>query len=66
MGKIHIYSSRARKVVPNINGYIRKVYDIENIEKYIAKKNNTLMAHSKKWLTVEEGNTNVVLENQQI
>ena len=60
IGKMHIYNNRFKNVVPDIKGYTRTVYDIENMEKYIAKK---IMTHRKKWLFAQERSANALLGN---
>ena len=48
--KQYIYRQRCLKQDLNINELLSIFNSIENMEKYIAVKNNNLVKHSKKWL----------------
>ena len=45
----YIYSSRCLKVIPNFACLKSKIVDMQNLEKYIAMKNESLKKHETKW-----------------
>ena len=45
----YIYSSRCLKKLPSFAQLKSKILDVQNIEKYIAIKNNRLKKHEIKW-----------------
>ncbi len=45
----YIYSCRCLKVIPNFACLKTKILDIQNIEKYIATKNDKMKKHNAKW-----------------
>ena len=47
--KFYVYRQRCMKGNLNIKAFIRFVREIENIEKYIAIKNDKIRLHCKKW-----------------
>ena len=49
LGKYYIYSMRCQKNLPNLSGFITRTRHIYNIELYIARENNKLDKHLKKW-----------------
>ena len=49
LGKYYIYSMRYQKNLPNLSGFIARTRHTYNIELYIARENNKLDKHLKKW-----------------
>ena len=49
LGKYYIYSMRCQKSLPNLSDFIARTRHIYNIELYIARENNKLDKHLKKW-----------------
>ena len=49
LAKYFIFSSKYKKVIPNINQFIQYVYKRQEIEKIIALKKDKLASHNKKW-----------------
>ena len=45
----YIYTSKCIDRIPNIEGAINKVREIEYLEQKISQKNGTLVKHNKKW-----------------
>ena len=45
----YIYGSRCLKKIPNFAQLKSLILDEQNVEKYIATKNNNLAKHMKKW-----------------
>ncbi len=45
--KMHIYSCKFKGIIPNLDGFIRRVNNIKYIEKYIAVENNKTSLQSK-------------------
>ncbi len=52
--KIHIYYCKFKGIIPNLDGFIRRVNNIKCIEKYIAVKNNKIQVYNQKWFTTNE------------
>ena len=52
--KQYIYRQRCKKVLPVPGEAKELIYQIRNLEKYIAIKNNTLEKHEKKWGVYDE------------
>ena len=49
IAKQYIYCQRCVRLDLNVQGLLRKINYIRNIEKYIAIKNNKLHVHQAKW-----------------
>ena len=50
LGKFYLYSSRCQKIgLPNLSAFIARTKRIYNIEHHIARENNKLLQHLKKW-----------------
>ena len=50
LGKFYLYSSRCQKSgLPNLSAFIARTKRIYNIEHHIARENNELFQHLKKW-----------------
>lgn len=49
LGKYYIYSMRCQKNLPNLSGFIARTRRIYSIELHIARENNKLDKHFKKW-----------------
>ena len=50
LGKIYLYSSRCQKIgLPNLSAFIARTKRIYNIKNHIARENNKLLQHLKKW-----------------
>ena len=49
LGKYYIYSMRCQKNLRNLSVFIVRTRHIYNIELYIARENNKLDKHLKKW-----------------
>ena len=47
--KFYIYYCKMKKTLPQAEELIRRIEEIRNIEKYIAKKNNNIRVYEKKW-----------------
>ncbi len=45
----YIYASRCLEIIPNFGHLKSKILDVQNMEKYIAIKNNQLKKHEIKW-----------------
>ena len=45
----YIYASRCLKNIPNFGHLKSKILEIQNIEKYIAIKNDKVKKHESKW-----------------
>ena len=54
LAKQYIYSQKCLGKELNIIDFKNRVYQIQNIEKYIATKNDKLQYHDRKWRTLEE------------
>ncbi len=48
----YIYASRCLGNIPNFGHLKAKILDAQNMEKYIAIKNNKLKKHDSKWKNV--------------
>ncbi len=44
-----IYYCKFKGIIPNLDGFIRRVNNIKCIEKYIAVKNNKIQVYNQKW-----------------
>ncbi len=53
IGKMYIYWCKYQKKSPVIEVFESRVYNVQNIEKYIATKNNSIIKHNKKWFIDE-------------
>ena len=53
IAKMQIYYCKFSESDPNINGFIGRVTNIENVEKYIATKNNKDKIHNDKWFIIQ-------------
>ena len=51
-----IYRFRCQKEILRFPVLKAQINNIENIEKYIAMKNNKLYKHEKKWMTIKNYN----------
>ena len=50
LSKFYLYSSRCQKIgLPNLSAFIARTKRIYNIEHHIARENNKLLQHLKKW-----------------
>ena len=48
----YVYVCHCINKLPNFNGAIMKIKELEMVEKCIAEKNNTLYKHNKKWRVI--------------
>ncbi len=51
---MHIYYCEFKGIIPNLDGFTRRVSNIKCIEKYIAVKNNKAQVYNQKWFITNE------------
>ena len=49
LAKYFIFTSKYKKVIPNINHFYQYIYKRQEVEKIIALKKDKLVSHNKKW-----------------
>ncbi len=57
IAKMFIYYCKFQNTVPTIQGFINRINNIKETEKYISIKNNTMEKFNKKWFIVEGDHT---------
>ncbi len=51
---MHIYYYKLQGIIPNLDGFIRKINKIKYFEKYIAVKNNKTQVYNQNWFITNE------------
>ena len=52
--KMHIYACKFYNTIPKVEGFIKRIENIRNIEKYIPTKNNKTNLFNQKWLITDQ------------